>query len=112
MVPRTIAAAALVLAAASTAEAGSLSVKNCSSLSINVTVLRPDSGESAGEKHLIPGGTGTLYCPAAACPLQVVYYATTPRTGSFPGPYGSDRCTRGLQDIPVGDLPAAGNCGC
>lgn len=106
-----LAALALTILPAA-AQAGTITVKNCSASSITVNAFRANATDSSAEAQAIPGGTASLYCPAAACRLEVTYYTPSARVVNFPGPYDGARCTDGIQDAAIGDLPAAGACRC
>jgi len=95
------------------AAAGTITVKNCSAASIAVNAFKGQERESSSaEARAIPGGTASLYCPAAACRLEVTYYTPSAQIVDFLQPYNGDRCTNGIQDAAIPELPAAGNCGC
>lgn len=105
-----------LLPAAAAAQTGgiSISVQNCAPTDIAVAPLIPSDPSLRGSATVTRGETRSVWCAVATgCWLQIVY-RTTPafQSGTYQHAYTTDRCTRGPEDIVIGDLPAAGNCGC
>lgn len=96
------------------AEAVSFQIKNCAAYAITVAAVPMGRGNVETQAHLTSGNSATLSCTADDCWLRVTYIPNPPQGvfADFPNPVRDDRCTRGTQDIALGDLPITGNCGC
>ena len=92
----------------------SFNVQNCAPVDIAVAPLVPSDPRYLGSSTVARGETRSVWCPVATgCWIQISYRTSpTFQLGTYQHAYTSDRCTRGTEDVAVGDLPAIGNCGC
>lgn len=92
----------------------SFNIQNCGPVDIAVAPLAPSDPRPLGANSVARGETRSVWCPVGTgCWLQISYQTSpTSQLGTYQHAYATDRCTRGTQDIAVGDLPTIGNCGC